>query len=315
MRFWQTKLGAFLGVLLIACLFVVVATGVRVHLMTHPEREREEGIDFEGLMIRAEPVEFPAVDGVPLAGWLLPGDPARPPVLLCHDHGSSKASLLSLAIELHHRGYPVLLFDFRGHGRSGGGRATLGLTEKRDVLGALDYLATRGRAEPRRVGIYAVGTGAHAAVLAAADRPSLRVLVLNRLYPDASYPLARAVFANWEPGVRRLGFLSSGLFALLARERIGEQRAADAMPRLRDRHLLLLAPEEDSSLVAEMQRMVEAVPEHPDADGNLVVVPDGHAGSPAGARHYDRIAAFFDERLGSDTWASQRPANASHLQN
>ena len=316
MRFWETKLGALLGVALIACVVIVVVTGVRVHLITHPEREPGEGIDFEALMIRAERVEFHAVDGVRLAAWLLPGDATRPPVVLCHDHGSSKASLLPLAIELHHRGYPVLLFDFRGHGGSDGQGTTLGLSEKRDVLGALDYLATRGSAEPRQVGVYGVGTGAHAAVLAAPDRPSVRVLVLDRLYPDASYLLSRSVFAGWEPGVRRLDFLTSGLFAVLSRERIGRQRAADAMPSLRDRHLLLLAPEEDPGLVAEMQRMVEAVPDHPEADGNLVVLAAEHPGSPAGTRHHERVAAFFDERLGGQAWASKRTSVVpAHLQN
>jgi pimeloyl-ACP methyl ester carboxylesterase len=305
MSFWESKLGAVLGVALIALTLVVVVAGVRVHFALHPAREPGEGIDFEGLLISVDRVEFPAADGIPLAGWSLPGDPGRPPVILCHDHGSSKVALLPLAIELHHRGYPVLLFDFRGHGASGGRGSTLGLNEKRDVLGALDYLTARGGSEPRQVGAYAVGMGAHAAVLAAADRAALRVLVLDRLYPDASYPLARSVFAGWEPGIHRLDFLSSGLFTVLSRERIGTQRAADAMRGLRDRHMLLLAPEDSPGLVAEMQRMIDAVPEHPDADGNLVVLSAAEAGSSAGGRHHSRVASFFDERLGTAGWATR----------
>ena len=90
--------------------------------------------------------------------------------------------MLTLGIALQKGGFTVLAFDFRGHGASGGTGSTLGLDEKRDVIGALDYLAASG-VEARRIGVYGVGMGAHAAVLAAADRPSASVLVLSGLYP------------------------------------------------------------------------------------------------------------------------------------
>src|SRR4029453_354334 len=94
----------------------------------------------------------------------------------------------------------------RGPGASGGTASTLGVDEKRDVIGAVDYLADLEGIDHRKVGAYGVGQGAHAAVLAAADRPALKALVLDGLYPDASYPLVRSAFEGWDFGERRLAF-------------------------------------------------------------------------------------------------------------
>lgn len=301
MSFWESKLGALLGVVLVAWLLVLSIVGVRVYLVTHPERQAEAEFDFDSMLMRVEQVQFPAADGTRLAGWLIEGDVARPPVLLCHDMGSSKASQVSLGIELQRRGFTVLMLDFRGHGQSAGRSSTLGLDEKRDILGALDFLADRRGGDGGRVGVYGVGMGAHAAVLAAVDRPSLRVLVLDALYPDVSNPLARRVFAGWQPGIRGLSFVSNGVFALMHRTRVGEHRAADALPGLLGRDVLLLAPAGDPGLTAEIQRMVESIPEQPEVDGNMVVLPATQGDNLYGEdldRHREQVAGFLEHRLG-----------------
>jgi len=300
MEFWESKLGAVLGLALLVWVLVIGVTGVRVHLATHPERDAGTGIDFDSMHVRVDQVRFPSVDGVDLAGWTIEGDGVKPPVILCHDLGSSKSSLVPLGMELNRRGFTVLMFDFRAHGESEGTVTTLGLDEKRDVLGAADYVTRRLGREPARLGVYGAGMGAHAAVLAAVDRPRLGVLVLDGLYPDASHPLARKVFAGWNTGMRRLGFLSDGLFALMTRTRIGTHRAADALPGLLGRDLLLLAPANDPRLTVEIQRMVQSIPEQRNADGNMVVLPASHGDGLYGEaleRHRRQVATFFEERL------------------
>jgi pimeloyl-ACP methyl ester carboxylesterase len=302
MSFWESRFGAVCGLLLVVLLVVVGFTGVRVWLVTHPDRSESASFDFGAMLLQVDDVRFRAADGVELAAWLLEGNGTRPPVILCHDLGRSKASLVQHAIKLHAAGYSVLLFDFRGHGDSHGTKSALGLHEKRDVLGALDFLADHAGVEPGRVGVYGVGMGAHAAVLAAADREALRVLVLDGLYPDASGPLARRVFAGWEPGVRHLGFLADGLFAVIAGTRIGHHRAADTLPGLVGRDLLLLASQWDRDQVEATRRMVASIPEQPDVDGNLVVLPATHGDGLYGEhldRHGEQVLGFFEERLGA----------------
>jgi pimeloyl-ACP methyl ester carboxylesterase len=222
-------------------------------------------------------------------------------VILAHDIGACRAAELSLALELQERGFEVLALDLRGHGESGGSRATYGLHEKRDVIAAFDFLSARHGRRLDRVGAFGAGTGAHAVVLAAADRPGLRVLVLDGLYPDASYPLAREVFRGWDWGIERLRAVPGGILAVTSGMRGERARAAEVLGTLLGRHVLLLAPANDPDLGGEIRAMFERVPEQVDADGNLVVVPRTQAQGLYGedlAVHHERVVSFFVERLG-----------------
>ena len=227
----------------------------------------------------------------------LPGHPA---VVLCHDLGADKSALAHLAAALGEQGLTLLLLDFRGHGDSGGTRSTLGLDEKRDVLGAIDYLAGLEPYAGRRIGVYGVGMGAHAAVLAAGDRAALKVLVLDALYPDVGYPLAREVYGGWEFAERRLAFVPRGIFGLMYQVRIGKERAEDHVTRLIGRDLLLVAPAEDAVLTSHMKRMYDGIPQQVDVDGNLVLLPATQSQGLFGddlVRYHERVVGFFDSRL------------------
>src|SRR6266496_5859588 len=54
------------------------------------------------------------------------------------------STLLGSAVSLNRAGYPLLVFDFRGHGASAGSGSDLGVSEKRDIEGAVEYLKGRG---------------------------------------------------------------------------------------------------------------------------------------------------------------------------
>ncbi len=272
-------------------------TALGVHRAIVPVRQVQVLPDFESMRIRVAEVEFPSADGMALSGWWMPGNEGMPPVLLCHDRHSSKRSMVNLAIALRAEGFAVLMFDFRGHGESAGDRSSLGVLEKRDVVGALDWLG-KGRARP--VGVFGAGMGAHAAVLAAVERPELQVLVLDGLYPDAAYPLAREVYPTMKWARRGLGFLANGAFFIFHGTSPRSQRAADTVGELTGRHLLMLAPASDSALMDEMREMVQRIPDQIDADGNLVVVPatlgEGLYGEQL-SRYHDRVTGFFATRL------------------
>jgi pimeloyl-ACP methyl ester carboxylesterase len=304
MRFWRSHVGAIVLVVLVACGVVLGATVVQVRRGTMPQRVDPPAIDFPAMRIPATEVQFSAADGVPLGGWLLPGPPGAPAVILCHDAGSNRAALLNLAIRLHGDEFTILLFDFRGHGQSGGTRSTFGLEEKRDVLGAADLLVRQLGPQTKRVGVYGVGMGAYAAVLAAADRPVLRVLVLDGLYPDVEFRLVRQVYAGWEFAVDRLAFLPRTVFSAMRGGASADERASDVIGALPGRDFLFLVPAGDSALAEAMQRMYESIPAQADADGNLVVLPatlgDGLYDEQL-ARYHERVSTFFVSRLRKPT--------------
>jgi pimeloyl-ACP methyl ester carboxylesterase len=289
-----------LWVVLGTAVIALGAATVRVYASTHPGHREAAPFDFEAMAVRAEPVEFSASDGVLLRGWLLRRGPQDPPVVLCHDLGTSRGSLVGMAIALHKAGFTVLLFDFRGHGDSDGSRTTLGVLEKRDVLGAVEFLSGPEGTDATRVGLYGVGMGAHAAVLAAADLRQVKVLVLDSLYPDADFELIRKVYSGWEFGRRNLSFVPRTIFGVMTGTGTRSPSAAEVIGRLTGRDLLLLAPAGDSRLVGEMRRMYESIPDQADADGNLAVLPATRSGELYGEqleRYRERVADFFTSRL------------------
>ena len=294
---WHTRWGNLLLAGGAAILVLSLWTVFAVHRATLPIRQVDALPDFESMRIQVSEVEFASADGMTLSGWWMPGDPQMPPILLCHDRDSSKRSMFNLAIALREEGFAVLMFDFRGHGESAGKRSSLGVLEKRDVIGALDWIASK---DPRRVGVFGAGMGAHAAVLAAVERPELQVLVLDGLYPDAAYPLARDLYPTLTWARDGLSFLSNGAFFIFHGSSPRSRRAADSVADLSGRDLLMLAPASDSALMDEMQAMVETIPEQIDSDGNLVVVPatlgEGLYGPQLG-RYHARVTDFFAARL------------------
>lgn len=291
-------------VLLVAVLAAVGVVFARVWQAAHPARatRADQAIALE--LAKAEGVAFPAADGVELRGWMLEGRPGAPAVVLCHDLGGSSAQMINLAIYLQKHGLHVLAFDFRGHGASADATATLGPIEKRDVLGALDFVTSRTGSgiDLRRVGVYGAGSGAHAAVLAAADRPALRVLVLDGLWADSGQRLAREVFGRWSFGARRLAFLPSAMLRAIAKTSPAETRADLAVAGLKGRDVLFVAPAGDSALASAMETMYASLPQARDAEANLVILPGTGTEGLYGAeleRYQERVGTFLGSRLAS----------------
>jgi len=300
LHFFRSPLGLLSLIPLLGLTLVLFIGGVGLDRSTRPQGAAGTALDLAPIQLAATEVQFTATDGVELWGSLMPAPGDRPALILCHDQGADHTSLINLAIHLQQAGFPVLLFDFRGHGASAAVRRSLGILERRDVLGAIEFLMAHPDVRARRIGLYGIGMGAHAAVLAAADRREVEVLVLDGLYPDASYRLSRAVWGDWGGRERTLDLLSDSMFTVLLGEAPSALRAADVIGQLPGRDMLLLAPAQDSRLTSEMQGMYETIPDQVDVDGNLVVLPatlgEGLNGEQM-PRYLGRVSRFFETRL------------------
>lgn len=82
-----------------------------------------------------------------LAGWFVPVAETRKAVVLLHGYGTTRTQMLARARFFHDQGFAALLYDARGHGESGEALVSFGLFETRDLLGALDWLRSRGFTE------------------------------------------------------------------------------------------------------------------------------------------------------------------------
>ena len=291
--------------LVVAGLALIAGGGLlwQVHRIVHPMRSVEVVGETVASLVQYEDVTFPSADGTRLAGWLFPSRPSAPAVVLCHDVGEGKAGRMNLAVQLQKAGFTVLAFDFRGHGQSDGQGTSLGIAEARDIMGAVRFLAEgddQGRAPVKEFGLYGIGMGAHAAILAAREDTRVRVLVLDGPYPDVGWRLRRELFGGWKLGARWLAGPAETAFNLLRRTRIKRYRAADVLPTLTGREILLIAPAGDHELAEQVRMLYETIPEQRNADGNLLVLPSAGAGTLFGENmqlYRHRTVSFFTNRL------------------
>jgi hypothetical protein len=104
-------------------------------------------------------------DGVRLHAWFLP---ARPDgrgftVLVCHGNAGNMSHRLDRALSMHRElRADVLLFDYRGFGRSEGNPHEKGTYE--DALASYRYLADVRRVDPERIVLFGESLGAAVAV-------------------------------------------------------------------------------------------------------------------------------------------------------
>ena len=185
------------GLALLALLIIFgIATWVAHHL-TLVKRLPVQGHPSQ-FGLAYEDVVFPSrKDQVPLRGWYLPTAQDQRCVILVqgqeHHRNSPGIRALSLGADLVQRGFSVLLFDFRGRGESGGKRDSHGDRERWDVLGAIDYVQSRG-IPPERTGLVGFSLGAAVAILVAAREPRIPAVVSDSGFLDSMTYLKRMPF-------------------------------------------------------------------------------------------------------------------------
>ena len=186
-------------------------------LLYHPSRRIEQTPADAGLAYRD--VEFETGDGERLHGWWVPrGAPARGHVLLCHGNAGNVGDRIALAGVLAAAGLDVLLFDYRGYGRSSGRPGEQGTY--RDARAALGCML--GQPDVDRAGVHYAGESLGAAValeLALAHPPAGLVLLSAftsvRAMGRRHYPLIPGtLIPDAYPSLRRIGGLRAPLLVL-----------------------------------------------------------------------------------------------------
>lgn len=151
-----------------------------------------------------EPVEFTGADGVTLRGWFLRREDERRVVVVMHGYRGEMSDVLGMSTALWRAGFGVLLFDFRGRGRSDRAPFTMGLWETADLAAALDWVA--GRVPGARIGLLGYSMGAVVAILGGADE-RVRAIVSDSAFGRQRDVLqhaverdARRVLGRWARG-------------------------------------------------------------------------------------------------------------------
>ena len=164
--------------LLIAALAVVILIAGAVGLFGSQQvirrRTPDRRTDPDEYGLSYEEEAFKSRDGLTLRGWFIPAENPRGTIVFCHGHAGSMDPDIEYAPAFHDNGYNVLMFDFRGHGRSEGERVSMGYHERLDLLGAVDYLRSRGI---DRVGVLGFSMGGAVAISAAPQSEAIAAVI------------------------------------------------------------------------------------------------------------------------------------------
>ncbi len=206
---WLPILLSAVAILLLLALLVIVLISAWVaHNMTivrhfpnvsqfgHPS---QLGLTYEDVTFRSRR------DRVTLKGWYLSASPDDRCIIIAageeHHRNSPGIKPLQLGRDLVERGYSVLLFDYRARGESGGKRGSAGDREQWDVLGAMDYVKSRG-IPLERIGLLGFSLGAGVVILVAVKETRVPALVADSGFVDSvpflyHVPFYRFYLPSW----------------------------------------------------------------------------------------------------------------------
>ena len=170
------------------------------------------GLDYRDLTLETD-------DGERLHGWWIGARAgALGHLLLCHGNAGNVGDRVVHAGLLTAVGFDVLLFDYRGYGRSSGSPSEEGTY--RDARAALACLLEQPGVDPARVFYFGESLGGAVALDLALERPPAGLLLLSaftgvREMSRLHYPFVPAVLVpDVYPTLRRMHELHAPLFVL-----------------------------------------------------------------------------------------------------
>jgi fermentation-respiration switch protein FrsA (DUF1100 family) len=268
------------------------------------------GVPLALILLSCVVVALVSQDGLTLHGWFIPAEGlitfsvedddwaagSKGTIVFGHGRFGSKDPDLKYAPWFREAGYNSFLFDFRGHGRSEGSYTSFGFHERKDLLGAMDFLRSKGISS---VGVIGFSLGGAVGISTAAVCEDIRAVIADGAFVELRSTLAR--------GARERGFPSClvrwlGPFILwLAGRRVGgdlqESDPIRWVDKIAPRALFLIHGECDRYVSTEdVRRLYDRAGE----PKGLWVVPEAEhrqADELHPEEYRQRVLRFFDRYL------------------
>lgn len=227
---------------------------------------------------------------VSLRGWYV-ASRNRAAVILTHGAGANRSALVPEARELSNAGFGVLLFDWPGHGESGG-EIHWNEGERQALRAAFGWLERQPDVAAERLGVYGFSMGGYVVAQVAARDTRAKAVVL------AGTPANQREQVRYQHG--RYGWLGE-LPALWALSRGGMQvdvaRPIDEVEKISPRALLVIGGSVDVIVPPSMTPDLYERARTP--KDMLMIEGAGHGNyaSVAGARYLTALRTFFDRAL------------------
>lgn len=215
-----------------------------------------------------------------------------------------EGGLLNLSAALVHKGFAILVFDFRGHGQSAPAPLSMGFFEQRDVLGAVDFLQSGhlpypNLGRPKAIGGWGISMGGATMLLAAAQEPAIRGVVADSAYA-AFVPLLERNDLMPAPIIPGVLLAMQMLYGI----NFNAVRPVDVVASIAPRPLFFIEGTSDGLVPPwNMNWLAAAARSAPDAHVQTWLVPGANhiqSYDVMGNVYVQRVAAFFTRVLGPE---------------
>lgn len=151
----RMALQVILGLVLVYLLFMAYVYVKQGSMLYFPLKEIEVtphaiGLDYQELTLRTK-------DGVDISAWYVPVNGARGHVLFCHGNAGNISHRLDSLRIFHSLGLGVLIFDYRGYGKSKGSPDEEGTYQ--DAEAAWDYLVSSLKVKTEKIVLFGRSLG------------------------------------------------------------------------------------------------------------------------------------------------------------
>jgi uncharacterized protein len=250
-------------------------------------------------------VSFPTRNqNYPVYAFYFPANKAGSQALISvHGYRGSRRDdyHLKRATYLRGLGYTVLSIDLSDSGGDtvDNGRISMGYSERWDVLGAFDYLLTRGFA-PGEIGLVGESMGAASVLLAGNLEPRIRAIWADSPYERADTVISEQAESSGFPRIIVPGGMVWGW--LLVHDRIWEIAPIDAGPAFaaNKQAIYLIHCEDDQRVYYHHSVDLNAAYQAAGVDVTFWSVPDGgHASAILNHQeeYLKRLDGFFKQHL------------------
>ena len=190
----RVMLNLFLAAVVAYAVILLLVFLFQPRLVYFPQVERELAITPRAAGLDYEDVTLHPADGIKLHGWWVPAREARGTVLMMHGNAGNISHRLGYLTMFNRLGYSMLLFDYRGYGKSGGNPSEEGTY--RDAEAAWRHLIEARKLKPRDIVIVGESLGGGIATWLAVKYPP-RAIVLASTF--TSVPALGAQIYPWLP--------------------------------------------------------------------------------------------------------------------
>lgn len=155
----------------------------------------------ESFGLTASDVWVETDDGETIHGWYFPNESAEFVVLLSHGNAGNIGGRISIAESLVKSGASVLLYDYRGYGKSTGKPSEAGFYS--DIMAVIRYLGSELEVQPDQIILYGRSMGGAVAAYAATQIDA-KGLVLDSAFLNVKemikdlYPFVPAFLASYD---------------------------------------------------------------------------------------------------------------------